>query len=156
MYSSETEAETRSWVTVLRGLLQSQRRSKSCLCFPRLQSTTFQLIHSQHSVGNRICSHRIDTGADIIVIVWHTFQSIEFAGNLLVCQLFRKVLSLAISSAEYGLFICLASSPQFIGQFPSSRSAPSLSAAVRQMPSFRKTGWHRSRFAYRSVAIRSP
>ena len=54
-------------------------------------STTFQLIYCQHSVGNRICSHRIDTGADIIVIVWHT-QSIEFAGNLLVSQLFCIVL----------------------------------------------------------------
>ena len=54
-------------------------------------STTFQLIYCQHSVGNRVGSHRIDTGADIIVIVWHT-QSIELAGNLLVCQLFCKVL----------------------------------------------------------------
>ena len=57
-----------------------------------LLGTIFQLIHSQHSVGNRICSHRIDTGTDIIIIVWHT-QSIEFTGNLLVCQLFRKVLN---------------------------------------------------------------
>ena len=56
-----------------------------------LLGTTFQLIYCQHSVGNRIGSHRIDTGADIIVIVWHT-QSIKFAGNLLVCQLFCKVL----------------------------------------------------------------
>ena len=54
-------------------------------------STTFQLIYSQQSVGNRICSHRIDTGADIIIIVWHT-QSIEFAGNLLISQLFCIVL----------------------------------------------------------------
>ena len=56
-----------------------------------LLGTTFQFIYCQHSVGNRICSHRIDTGANIIVIVWHT-QSIEFAGNLLVCQLFCIVL----------------------------------------------------------------
>ena len=56
-----------------------------------LLGTTFQLIYCQHSVGNRICSHRIDTGADIIVIVWHT-QSIELAGNLLISQLFCKVL----------------------------------------------------------------
>ena len=56
-----------------------------------LQGTTFQLIHSQHSVGNRICSHRIDTCADIIIIVWHT-QSIELAGNFLISQLFCKVL----------------------------------------------------------------
>ena len=56
-----------------------------------LLGTTFQFIYCQHSVGNRICSHRIDTGADIIVIVWHT-QSIELAGNLLISQLFCIVL----------------------------------------------------------------
>ena len=79
-----------------------------------LLGTTFQFIYCQHSVGNRICSHRIDAGADIIIIVWHT-QSIELAGNLLVCQLFCIVLYSSDFICRIRLVHLLGIETQFTG-----------------------------------------
>ena len=54
------------------GIAQIETVEKLLVLLHTLLGTTFQLIYCQHSVGNRICSPRIDTGAYIIVIVWHT------------------------------------------------------------------------------------
>ena len=49
----------------------------------------------QHSVGNRICSHRIDTGADIIIIVWQVFEKLELSARA-----YDKILRIARTVAD--------------------------------------------------------
>ncbi len=76
--------------------------------------TTFQLIHRQHTIGDRVGSHRIDAGANILIAIRHAHR-VKLTCNLLVGQFLGIVLHTSHIVGRVRLVHLLAVETEFSG-----------------------------------------